>query len=569
MAFPIATWLPAYHRDWLARDAIAGVTLAAYGIPVSLAYASLAGLPPHHGIYCYLAGGLGYALFGTSRQLAIGPTSAISMLVGATIAGMAEGDPARRASIAALAALLVAVLGAIAWLLRLSGLVSFISETILVGFKAGAAVTIAMTQLPKMFGLPGGGDHFFERARLLAGQLDQTNGVVLAIGLVSLAILVFGDKFLPGRPVAIAVVSLATLAVALGDLASHGVATVGALPSGLPTLAWPSLRAKDVDGAVPLAAACFLLAYVEGISAGRAIAEKHRYGINPRQELLALGAANLATSFTQGFPVAGGLSQSAVNDKAGAQTPLALLFSSAVIAVCLLFLTSSLRNLPMVVLAAIVLLAVGGLIDLAKLRRLYRVSRFEFSVAMVALAGVLLLGILKGVLLAVLVSLLMLLAAAARPNIAFLGRIPGSRRYSDLARHPDNEALPGVLIFRVEAAILYFNSEHVRDVVWAKIERAAALRLVVCDLSNVPRVDLSGAVMFGKLQADLAARGIQLRLVEAHARVRDLLRAEGLEHQTGYFGRHVSVDAVIAEFEATHGPEEPPAPLQLLPGCDT
>ncbi|RIK83424.1 MAG: DNA repair protein [Planctomycetota bacterium] len=557
---PIAAWLPAYRRESLARDAIAGVTLAAYGIPVSLAYASLAGLPPHHGSYCYLAGGLGYALFGTSRQLAVGPTSAIAMLVGATIAGMAEGDPARWAAIAALAALLVAALGAIAWLLRLSGLVSFIGETILVGFKAGAALTIAATQLPKLFGVPGGGDHFFERVWLLAGQLGQTNGVVLTIGLASLALLVLGDKFLPGRPVAIAVVALATLAVALGDLAQHGVATVGSIPSGLPDLTWPSLRAKDVDGAVPLAAACFLLAYVEGISAARAIAEKRGYAIDPRQELLALGAANLATAFTQGFPVAGGLSQSAVNDKAGARTPLALVFASATIAACLLFLTSLLRDLPMVVLAAIVLLAVRGLIDLARLRRLFRVSRFEFGVAMVALFGVLLLGILKGVLLAVVVSLLMLLAAAARPNVAFLGRIPGSRRYSDLARHPDNEQVPGVLIFRVEAAILYFNAEHVRNVVWAKIERTDALRLVVCDLSNAPRVDVSGAAMLGKLQADLAARGVHLRLVEAHARIRDLLRAEGLEHQVGYFGRHVSVDAVIEEFEATRGPTKPPGP---------
>ena len=214
-AFPPAQWLPAYRPQWLPHDAIAGVTLAAYGIPVSLAYASLAGLPPQYGIYCYLVGGLFYALFGSSRQLAIGPTSAISMLVGVTVAGMAEGDPARWADIAALTALVMAAMCVLAWLLRLSSLVNFISETILLGFKAGAALTIAMTQLPKLFGVKGGGEHFFERIVILGGQLPDTNLAVLAFGLVALAVLLLGEKFLPGRPVAlfVVVVSIVVLSV--------------------------------------------------------------------------------------------------------------------------------------------------------------------------------------------------------------------------------------------------------------------------------------------------------------------------------------------------------------------
>jgi MFS superfamily sulfate permease-like transporter len=213
-----------------------------------------------------------------------------------------------------------------------------------------------------------------------------------------------------------------------------------------------------------------------------------------------------------------------------------------------LFLTDFLANLPNVVLAAIVLVAVRGLIDVRALVRLWRVSRFEFSISMVALVGVLLLGILKGVLLAVIVSLCMLLAAAARPHVAFLGRIPGTRRYSDFERHPDNESLPGVLIFRVESSLLYFNARHVRDIVWGKILSASELRLVVCDLSNSPYVDVAGAATLTALHEDLAARGIQLRIVEARARTRDLLRAEGLEEQVGYLGRHMSVDQAIVEF---------------------
>ncbi len=461
--FPPAQWLPRYRRSWLRHDVVAGITLAAYAIPVSLAYASLAGLPPQYGIYCYLVGGIAYALFGSSRQLAVGPTSAISMLVGTTVAGMAGGDMARWAQIAALTALVFALMSFLAWALRLSSLVSFISETILLGFKAGAALTIAMTQLPKLFGVPGGGDHFFERVWVLGGQLPDTKPVILAFGVTAIALLVVGDKLFPARPVALGVVIASIIALSVTPLARLGFKIVGVLPAGLPDLALPGLRVRDVDGVIPLAFACFLLAYIEGVSAARALAQKHGSEIDSRQELLALAAANCAVAFAHGYPVAGGLSQSTVNDKAGARTPLALVFASITIAACLLFLTGLLRTLPEVVLAAIVLVAVTGLINVPELRRVWALSRMEFSIAMAAFAGVLLLGILKGVLLAALVSMLLLIQRAARPHVAQLGRVPATRRYSDLARNPDNESVPGVLIVRVESSLLYFNVSHVRD----------------------------------------------------------------------------------------------------------
>ena len=544
--FPPAHWLATYRPQWLVGDAVAGVTLAAYAIPVSLAYASLAGLPPQNGIYGYLLGGLFYALFGTSRQLAVGPTSAISMLVGVTVAGMADGDLTRWADIAALTALVFAGMCILAWILRLSTLVNFISETILLGFKAGAALTIAMTQLPKLFGVPGGGEHFFERVWTLVGQLGGTNVAVLGFGLVALGMLWLGEKTLPGRPVALFVVAASIVVLSVTALGDLGFKTVGALPQGLPDLRWPALRMRDVDGVIPLAFACFLLAYVESVSAARTLAQKHGYDIDPRQELLGLGAANVAAALGQGYPVAGGLSQSSVNDKAGAKTPLALVFASATIGLCLLFLTGLLRNLPSVVLAAIVLVAVKGLIDVPALRRLWRVSRFEFGIAMVALVGVLLLGILKGVMLAAVVSLLLLVGRAARPHVAFLGRIPGTRRYSDLERNPDNEVVPGVLIFRVESGLFYFNVEHVRQVVWQKLRAATVpVQLVVCDLSTSPYVDVAGARMLAGLHTDLAAAGIQFQLVEARAAVRDILRAEGLEEHLGQISRRMSVHDII------------------------
>lgn len=552
--FPPAQWLFRYQASWLRHDVVAGITLAAYAIPVALAYATLAGLPPQYGIYCYLVAGPAYALFGSSRQLAIGPTSAISMLVGATLLGMAGGDPQRWAAIAGLTALLFATVSVIAWLLRLSSLVNFISETILLGFKAGAALTIGLTQLPKLFGVPGGGESFFERLWILGTQLGDTIPAVLLFGLVAIALLVAGEKLLPGRPVALLVVAASIVALSLTPLATMGFKLVGVLPAGLPSLTLPSLRPRDVDGIVPLALACFLLAYIEGVSAARTLAQRHGYEIDARQELLALGAANVAAALGQGYPVAGGLSQSTVNDKAGAKTPLALVFASITIALCLMFLTGLLANLPNVVLAAIVLVAVKGLINIPELRRVWQLSRMEFCVAMVAFAGVLLLGILKGVLLAAIVSILLLIRRAANPHVARLGRVPGMDRYSDFERNPDNEELPGVLVLRVESGLFYFNAAHVRDHARGYITGAGeSLRLVIWDLSSSPYVDIAGARMLGELQRELAAGGAKLRLVEARASVRDLVRAE-LGPSVGEVTHRVSVDDAIKEEALAAGP---------------
>ncbi|MCX6872336.1 MAG: SulP family inorganic anion transporter [Verrucomicrobia bacterium] len=553
-AFPPAQWLTTYQSQWLAPDAMAGATLAAYAIPVALAYASLAGLPPQYGIYGYLVGCLCYALFGSSRQLAIGPTSAISMLVGVTVAGLAAGDPSRWAAIAALTALVMAAMCVLAWLLRLSSLVNFISETILLGFKAGAALTIAMTQLPKLFGVEGGGHGFVGNVVTLGGQLPDTNFVVLAFGLVAITVLLLGEKFLPGRPVALGVVVISIVVLSVTPLGGFDFKVVGALPQGLPEFRLPSLRVSDVDGVVPLAFACLLLAYVESVSAARALAQEHGYEIDPRQELLGLGAANLAAGLFQAYPVAGGLSQSSVNNKAGAKTPLALVFASVTIGLCLLFLTGLLSNLPKVVLAAIVLVAVKGLINLRELRHVWRVSRFEFTVSMVALSAVLLLGILQGVMVAVVVSMLLLIRRTTRPRVGFLGRIPGTRSYSDMERNPGNEAVPGVLVFRVEASLLYFNVEHVRDAVWQQIRSTAGpLKLVVCELSSSPFVDLAGARMLAAMKSALAAQGASLRLVAAFAPVRQILHAEGLGESVCFAGQRVSVADAIDELRGDKG----------------
>jgi high affinity sulfate transporter 1 len=545
--FPPAGWLAEYRAAWLLGDIVAGITLAAYAIPVSLAYAGLAGLPPQVGIYGYLLGGLGYALLGSSRQLAIGPTSAISLMIAGTVGAMADGDVQRYAQIASLAAFTVAALSLFAWLLRLSVLVKLISDSILVGFKAGAGLTIAMTQLPSLFGVKGGGHNFFERTFLLAGQLGQMQYLVLAVGVIAIGLIVFGERLLPGKPVALGVVTLAIAAATLLGLPALGVPTTGEIPAGLPTLAGPALRLRDVEGIVPLAAGCLLLAYIEGVSAARTFAAKHGYALDPRQELLGIGAANLAAAIGHGYPVAGGLSQSAVNDKAGARTSLALVFASVTLALCLLFLTGLLENLPKAVLAAVVLTAVYGLLDFPALLRMWRVSRLDFLAAAIALVAVLLLGILQGILLAALASIVLLLIRASSPNVAFLGRIPGTNHYSDMARHPENEPLSGAIAFRPEASLIYVNADAVRESVLSRLRETdpSAIRLVVCDLSAAPYLDLAGARMLHELHAELSSRDITLRIVGARGVARDLLRADGVEDKVGGLHRTVTLESVL------------------------
>jgi len=545
--FPPAQWLAEYRSDWFRHDVIAGVTLAAYAIPVSLAYAALAGLPPQVGIYGYMLGGIGYALLGSSRQLAVGPTSAISLMIAATVGALAAGDAVRYAQIASLTALAVATLCLIAWIFRLSMLVRLISDSILVGFKAGAGLTIIMTQLPSLFGVAGGGRNFFDRLITLVGQLGGVHWIVLAFGLVAILLLLQGERLLPGKPVGLAVVILSIFVATVFGLPALGIPVTGEIPKGLPSFALPTFGLLEFDELFPLAAGILLLAYVEGVSAARSFAAKHGYPLDVRQEFLGLGAANFAVAFGHGYPVAGGLSQSAVNDLAGSRTPLALVICSATLAICLLFLTGLLTNLPKAVLAAIVFTAVYRLVDVVALVRMWRISRIDFYAAAIALVAVLMLGILQGILLAALASIFLLLARASQPNVAILGRLPGTGRYADSARHPDVEPLAGVIAFRPEASLLYINAETVMETVLAKVDATPGIKNVVCGLSSSPFIDLAGAKMLHDLHGELASRRIVFLIVGARGQVRDVLQADGLAEKTDQANWTRRMDSVLGE----------------------
>jgi high affinity sulfate transporter 1 len=527
-------------------DLLAGITLAMFVLPESMAYASLAGLPGEYGIYCCMAGGLVFALFTKGKQVAVGPTSAISLMVGTTIAGLSGGDPSRWIAIAQLTAFGVFIVCLIAYLLKLSTLVNFIGPNVLMGFKTGAALVIAATQLPKLFGVEGSSGNFFQRIYGLTQHMGETNSAVLIFGLVAFTLLLLGNHFLPGRPVSLLVVVGAILVVSFTSLGNMGLHLTGQIPSGLPHLSLPKITFKEVDGVLPLVLGIFLMGFIETSSVVRTFARKHKYPVDARQELLSLGVANLATGLASGFPVAGGLSQSTVNDKAGAKTPMAIIFCSAVLAIIMLFFTGLFKNLPEVILAVVVLDAVSGLLKIKELKRLYALNKVEFAVAMVAIAGVLTFGILKGVLIAALVSLVLLIKRVATPSVAILGQIPGTNRFSDITRHPENLEHWGFKILRIESSIFYFNEQHISQEIRAALVAAPKTHTLIIDLSSAPVVDVAGSDMLLDLCNDLKQQHIQVKMIDALSNVRDLLRQQGLEDYTGHLNRTDTISDLIA-----------------------
>lgn len=533
----------------------AGVTLAAYLVPAGLGDASLAGLPPEAGLYACLFSGLFFWLFCSSRHTSITVTSAISVLVGSSLSGMAGGDPSRFGALAICTALLVAALAFIAWVVHAGVIVNFISETVLTGFKAGVAVFIGATQLPSLFGITGGHGDFWERMGNFVSQLDQTNATALAIGTTALGILLLGKVFLKDKPIALLVVVGGVVGATLLDAGAHGVKLLGSIPQGLPQVGLPTVHWADVNELLPLAMACFMLAAVETIAIGRMFSLKHGYRLDPNQEFLGLAMANLGAGLGQGFPVAGGMSQSLVNESVGAQTALSGFFSSLTILAVVLFFSDLLRNLPQPVLAAVVLVAVAGLFRLADMKRLWRFDRSEFAIAAAAFTCVLWSGLLHGVLIGAVISLVLLLHRASTPHVAVLGRIPGTELYGDVVQNPENLIAGGVYVFRADSAILYFNCAYLRDRFLHSLEQQdAPVRLAIWSLSTVADVDLAGAEMLLHLREELVQQGIAFELADARGPVRESLRAAGLEGHFGQIEANASVAVLLQKNASLVGP---------------
>ena len=547
--FPIVGWIKDYNLGFAKWDLIAGITLASFVLPESMAYASLAGVPSQYGIYCCLAGCLLFALLTEAKQVAVGPTSALSLMVGTSVAVLSGGDPQRWIAIASLTALVVFVLCLVAYLLKLSSLVNFISENILLGFKTGAAFSIGITQLPKMFGVAGGDGNFFERIWTLINHLPDINWTVFIFGITALSLLIICNKLIPSRPVSLFVVIISILVVKVWPEFFSGLHLIGEIPSQLPAIGRPSLRFQDVDGVFGLALGCFVMGYIETMAVARTFAEKNNYAVNPRQELLSLGAANLASALVSGYPVSGGMSQSTINDKAGAKTPMALIVCSITLSILLLYLTGQLKSLPEVILAVVVMDAMTGLVNVKELKKLFQISKSEFYITMIAIAAVLTFGILKGVLIACLASIFYLIARVSTPAVVILGKIKGTTQYSDIQRHKHNEEIPHCKIIRIESSLFYFNQQFVYDHIIRILQNESDIELLVIDMSSSATIDVSASKMIVKLQEDLIQRGISLRLVNALSTVRELLRTQGLEKSIGKISRKINTDQIIAEFE--------------------
>ncbi len=550
-------WTVGYDRPTARYDLIAGTTLAAYAVPSSIAYAQLAGMPVATGLYCYLFAGIVYAVFGTSRQLAVGPTSSVALTLATTLGAMALADPARYAGMAAATALLAGLIALFAAAMRWGAIVHFISETVLTGFKIGAGIVIAVSQLPLVLGIPGGGHSFEAALAHVAVNAGATHVPSLIVGAVAYALLVLGQWRWSRWPVPLIVVLLAIGIGYVSPFTKLDIATVGTIPAGLPSLALPDFRVSDLGQLLTLAFACFLIAYNEAMASARLLAERHDYRVDPNRELVAQGAANVAIAFGHGFPSGGGLSQSLVNDAGGARTPVAVVVCSAWMAVVLVYLTGLFVYLPQPLLGALVLASVNGMFRFDELRQLRRVSTPEFTIAMLTIAAVLGLGILRGVLVAAIFSLAMLIRRLAQPECAVLGRFPRTNTFAAIERHPEAQPIPGVLIVRPNAALLYFNADTVREEIEVLKQREPPpLRLIILDLSFSTEIDLSTVRMLAETALRLQTQGIAFRIAEAHYRIREQLIAEHLEPLLGDLSRLYSV----AELVAAHAAAAPVKP---------
>ena len=523
-------------RRWIRGDVVAGLTVWAVLVPESIAYATIAGVPPVVGLYAAPAALILYALLGSSRQLVVGPMSSTALLSAAVVGGLAAGSADVVALTAGLA-LVTGVIALVAGLLRLGFVASFISEPVLKGFVIGLALTIIVGQLPKITGGPAGEGEFLGRLWGFLAGLGQTDPLTLAVGVTALALLLAFKRLLPLLPSSLVVVVLAIAATWALGLDRHGLDIVGPLPGGLPGLGLPDLDTGGYASLVAGGAAIALVGFAEGLGAARTYATRSGDRIDPDRELIGLGGANLASGLCSGMVVNGSLSKTAVNGSAGARSQISGLTAALLSVLTLLFLTGLFEKLPEAVLAAVVIAAVIDLVDVRALRDLYRLTtpalkriygvtaRLDFLGTLAALAGVLLLGTLQGLLVGVGVSLLLLLRRSSQPHLAELGRIedtPGHPRWVDRAREADASTEPGLAVMRIEGGLYFANAEYVHDHVMG-LARADGLRGIVLDLRAVPFVDATAARMLGHLVTDVAVHGTRLCLARDIGQVRDLV----------------------------------------------
>ena len=557
---PIIGWGRSYQRAWLRDDLVSGVVVGAIMIPVAMAYAQMAGVPVQAGLYSAIVGMTAYAIFATSRHLKITTSSTMSIMSIAVVAPLAASDPVAFMALSSALALTVGIIMLILGIAKLGFISDFLAKSVMTGYIFGVACLIAISQLPKVFGVSGGSGTFFEQLQQFISKLPETNVYALALGIGTIAIVLLFKRFKPLIPGALVALVLGTALSSLLQLnAQYGVSVVGVIPTGMSSFTIPSISLSAIPPLIVGAAGIVFLAVGETLGTGRAYAAKYHYEVNADQELLAMGAANVGSGLFQGITIDMSLSSTASGEAADERTQLSSLVSAGVILAVVVFLAPLLRNLPSAVLGAIVLSSILGLFNFAEFRRYYRQRTTDFVLAVTALVGVLTTSVMTGLAIAVLLSVVMLLYRASRPYIAILGKRT-SGEYGDMGRHQDAQPVPGLVILRLDAPLYFFNANVARTQILAQTAVDPPPQAILLDLGASADLDIGTSDMLRDLVSDLRRANIDLLFAQVRGSVRRRMRKTGLFDHIGEDHIFLSVDAAVQSF-LSRPPAAPAAPL--------
>jgi SulP family sulfate permease len=555
---PVVETVRNYDGSTLKGDLNAGITVGIMLIPQGMAYAILAGLPPVYGLYASLVPLIIYALFGTSRQLAVGPVAMVSLLVIAGVGEIADVGSGRFIQLAILTALGVGLVQFLMGLFRMGFLVNFLSHPVLSGFTSAAAIIIGASQIKNLLGVDLPRTNYVHEILIgLAGKLSQIDLITTVIGIGSIVAIVLIRKWKKTFPSALVVVILGTLFTYLFGLNQAGVSIVGEIPEGLPTFDAGFVNLSDLQLLIPIILVISLVSYMESIAVAKAIANKHGYKVDANKELVGLGLANIGGSFFQSFPTTGGFSRTAVNDQSGAKTTLAAIVSAGIIGLTVLFLTPLFYYLPSAVLAAIIMVAVAGLFDYQEMLNLFKTDKKDLAMLLITFVATLALGIEEGIGIGVLISLALVIYSSSKPHNAELGRLGESKTFRNINRYEEANITEDVMIYRFDAPIYFANVEHFRESINHRIaDHSDDLELVILDASAINNIDSTGVHMLTELIQDLNQKGVRFYIAGAIGPVRDKLMKSGVVELMGRDTYFFDVDEALEYYRKSEDVRE-------------
>jgi high affinity sulfate transporter 1 len=557
---PLIGWITTYQRAWLRDDLVSGVVVGAIMVPVAMAYAQMAGVPPQQGLYSAILGMAVYAVFATSRHLKITTSSTMSIMSIAVVGPLVAAGFGSYVALSSALALTVGVIMIVLSFMKLGFISDFLSKSVMTGYIFGVALLIAMSQLPKIFGVPGGDGNVFQQLGQLIANLPQTNPYALALGVGTIVLILVLKRYIPLIPGALVALILGTALAAIFQLsANYGVAVVGDIPIGMPSPTIPAISVQAIPFLIGGAFGIVFLAVGETLGTGRTFAAKYHYEVNADQELLAMGAANIGSGLFQGITIDMSLSNTASGEAAGERTQLSSLVSAGVILAVVVFLAPLLHNLPSAVLGGIVLSSILGLFNFDEFKRYYAQRKTDFALACTALIGVAASDVMTGLMLAVFLSVVMLLYRASRPYIAILGQ-RANGEYSDLDRHADAQPIPGLVMLRLDAPLYFFNANVARTQILAQAATDPPPQAILLDLAASADLDIGTADMLRDLYSDLRAKQIDVLFAQIRGSVRDRMKKTGLLEHLGVDHLYASTAAAVAAFQARPARAEAPTP---------